>query len=83
MKRKSSFVSDSLDTSWDDSVIIKIMGKKKHRDYSRMTPTSSQVDRRLSFPQWILMFLMKSRVRGQMIVTKRHTFQKRNLANSI
>ena len=27
MKRKSSFVSDSLDTSWSDSVVIKIMGK--------------------------------------------------------
>ena len=82
MKGKSSFVSDSLDTSWSDSVVIKIMGKK-HRDYSRMTPTSSQVDRRLSFPQWILTFLMKSRPRGQMIVTKRHTVQERNVANVI
>ena len=28
MKRKSSFVSDSLDTSWSDSVVIKIIGEK-------------------------------------------------------
>ena len=27
MKRKSSFVSDSLDTSWNDSAVIKIMAK--------------------------------------------------------